>query len=330
MTRTLAAAAFALLAGTAARADQAVLELGRAFTQDFQAGRYEALWERMTPQMHEALGGVEALAEVGASVGEQLGAEDKVLSEETAEAEGHRLYLRTAEHDRQETPVVTQFAFDAEDRIAGFFVRPQQQPAETRFLDYQTKTALRLPFEGEWFVYWGGRTPQQNYHVVDRGQRFAYDFLVMRDGASHSGDPQDLKSYHCWDQPVLAPADAVVARVVDGLPDQKIGRRDPQQPAGNHVVLDFGGEEFGFLAHLKQGSTTVQEGDDVVAGAEIGRCGNSGNTSEPHLHFHLQTTPVLGEGEGLPAFFEDYVADGSVVERGEPMKGQAVAPARKD
>lgn len=331
MARFFAAISVALLAAVGqASAQEEVLDLGRQSTADFQQGAVDRLWERMTDEMHQALGSAEALEEVRASLEEQVGAEEQVLSEDVASAQQHRVYLRTARHAKGGAAIVTQFAFDGEDRIAGFFVRPQQQAAESRFLDYETKAALRLPFYGEWYVYWGGRTPEQNYHVVDAGQRFAYDFTIERDGSSYAGNPHSLEAYHCWDEPVLAPADGIVAAVVDGLPDQEIGQRDPDNPAGNHVVLDFGEGEYGFLAHLRKGSVTVQEGDQVIAGGEIGRCGNSGNTSEPHLHFHLQTTPVLGEGEGLPAFFVDYVADGERVERGEPLRGQTVVPAGEE
>ncbi|MCE7033233.1 M23 family metallopeptidase, partial [Lysobacter sp. GX 14042] len=76
--------------------------------------------------------------------------------------------------------------------------------------------------------------------------------------------------------------------------------------------------------HLRQDSVAVEAGQQVAAGDELGRCGNSGNTSEPHLHFHLQDSPVFGEGLGLPAFFNDYTADGEAVERGEPVQGQVV------
>jgi hypothetical protein len=330
MLRVLLAFTLAFAAVGATRADEETLELGRELTADFQKGRMQELWDRMTEEMRQAIGGPDALGEVRATLDGQSGAEAAVLAEDVTETQGLRVYQRIAEHTEGDAPIVTQFALDADGRIAGFFVRPQAQAAASRFLEYQTKTLLRLPFEGEWHVYWGGRTPEQNYHAVDPGQRFAYDFNVQRDGASHAGEPGELSSYFCWDQPVLAPADAVVAAAVDGLPDQEIGERDPQNPAGNHVVLDFGGEEYAFLAHLRQGSVTVRRGDEIVAGAELGRCGNSGNTSEPHLHFHLQTTPVLGDGEGLPAFFEDYIADGSVVERGEPVKGQIVSPADSD
>jgi len=322
-------AAVIVFAGGSMAAED-TMTLGRTLSVDFREGRMQTLWDRMTPQMREALGRIEALEDVRAAVAEQFGAERTLLSEEEGEAQGHRLYLRTAQHEKGAAPLVTRFAFDADGRIAGFFVRPRQQAAESRFFDYRTKTDLRLPFDGEWFVYWGGRTLEENYHAVDAGQRFATDFVVMRDGASHAGDPQALDSYHCWDRVILAPANATVAAVVDGLPDQAIGEADPQHPAGNHVVLDFGDGEYGFLAHLRQGSIEVRQGDTVAAGAEIGRCGNSGNASEPHLHFHLQTTPVLGAGEGLPAAFVDYVANGKAVERGEPVRGEIISPADRD
>jgi murein DD-endopeptidase MepM/ murein hydrolase activator NlpD len=136
-----------------------------------------------------------------------------------------------------------------------------------------------------------------------------------------------LESYYCWDQPILAPAAGTVAGVVTDLPDNPIGSTDPQNPAGNHVVLDFGNGEFGFLGHMRQGSIRLQPGDEVEMGQELGRCGNSGNTSEPHLHFHLQTTTDLSNGDGLPAFFNQYVADDQTVERGEPEAGLYIQPA---
>jgi len=115
-----------------------------------------------------------------------------------------------------------------------------------------------------------------------------------------------------------------VASLVSDLPDQEIGRSDLRNPAGNHVVLDLGNDEYAFLAHMQQDSIEVAAGDQVAAGQMIGRCGNSGNTTEPHLHFHMQTTPNLADGEGLPAFFEDYRADGNTVMRGQPLRGETV------
>src|SRR5690606_7128195 len=107
-------------------------------------------------------------------------------------------------------------------------------------------------------------------------------------------------------QPVLAPANGTVAHATGDLPDQAIGDTDRANPAGNHVAIDLGNDEYVFLAHLRRGSVAVKEGDTVAEGQVLGRCGNSGNTSEPHLHIHLQTSPILGQGEGLPVFFNSY------------------------
>jgi murein DD-endopeptidase MepM/ murein hydrolase activator NlpD len=61
-----------------------------------------------------------------------------------------------------------------------------------------------------------------------------------------------------------------------------------------------------------------------VAGDTLGLCGNSGNSSEPHLHYHLQDAPTFGKADGLPAFFVDYLADDKPVARGEPVQGQVI------
>ena len=76
-----------------------------------------------------------------------------------------------------------------------------------------------------------------------------------------------------------------------------------------------------------RGASRWPRGSGLRAGDPVGRCGNSGNTSEPHLHFHLQTTAELGAGEGLPAQFVAYRVDGRVVRGGEPVRGETVAPA---
>lgn len=328
MIRTLLLAAMLLLPVSPLLADDSVLAEGRQRSQAFFNRDFESLWSAMTPEMQSGFGTIEALKKFRDDLETGFGAETGPPEEKTLRHEGYDIYIRTARWAKSGAPVLMQWTFDEERRIAGFFVRQAPQVAESRFLDYQTKARLSLPFEGEWFVFWGGRTIEQNYHAADKAQRFAYDFLIRRDGASHTGDPSKLENYFCWDRPILAPADAIVAALADDLPDQAIGETDAGNAAGNHVVLDLGNGEYAFLAHLRRGSVAVKLGERVQRGTELGRCGNSGNTTEPHLHFHLQTTPLLHQGEGLPAFFEGYVADGRPVARGEPLQGQVVAPAR--
>jgi murein DD-endopeptidase MepM/ murein hydrolase activator NlpD len=324
MRMTRATLALCLLASGLAADEASTLARGRELSTLYLERKVGRIWDEMDAKMHEAMGARTALAAFRAHVEGQAGDEVDILEEKASTVDGYEVYTRKSRWSKAPTPVTMQWTFDAQGRVAGFFVRPTPDNASS---DYQTKADLRLPFRGTWHVFWGGRTAEQNYHVQSRDQRFAYDLLIRRDGKSHRGKGKKVEDYYCWNEPILAPAAGTVAGAADGLPDQKPGQRDPGHPPGNHVVLDLGNGEYALLAHLRQGSVKVKAGDKVKTGDELGRCGNSGNTSEPHLHFHLQDAPSFGNGEGLPAFFNDYVADGTLVPRGEPVKGQEIAPA---
>jgi murein DD-endopeptidase MepM/ murein hydrolase activator NlpD len=220
---------------------------------------------------------------------------------------------------------------------------PVPTEAPSRFLDYETKADLRLPFEGAWFVAWGGRTLAQNQHAISQDQRFAVDLLVLRPslqpspgliaewsaGKSHRSDGSRNEHYYCYGRPILAPGDGQVVDVKDGLPENKPGKFEANHP-GNYLVIDHGRNEFSMMAHLKPGSIKVSVGERVVAGQQVAACGNSGRSSEPHLHYHLQNSPRWFDGEGLPAQFQAFEADGQLVQRGEPRRGQLVRGRRKE
>lgn len=312
----------------AAAADEAAMRTGRELSRLFLQGDTDAVWARMTPAMQSAIGDAAALAQFRQQVRNDLGAEETLLDESGATAADAHVYARTSRWSKLPAPVLMQWVMDDAGKVAGFVVQPKPQAAPSPHMDYRTKARLRLPFEGPWYVVWGGRSIEQNYHAASPGQRFAYDLVKRIDGRSHRGDGSVPEDYYCWNAKILAPADGAVLEAVDGLPDQAIGARDTQHIAGNHVMLDLGNGEYALLAHLRRGSVAVKAGEAVAAGDEIGRCGNSGNSSEPHLHFHLQDAPEFGRGNGLPAFFEHYVVDGSPVTRGEPVQGQVIAPAR--
>lgn len=130
--------------------------------------------------------------------------------------------------------------------------------------------------------------------------------------------------YYCFGRKVIAPSAGPVVSVENGVDDNVPGAMNPGQPMGNHVIIDNDNGEFFFSAHFKKGSVTVRPGDALKAGDLLGLTGNSGNSSEPHVHYHLQDTANLGKSRGLPAFFMDYTADGRPVSRGEPVKGQII------
>jgi len=97
-----------------------------------------------------------------------------------------------------------------------------------------------------------------------------------------------------------------------------------KHPVGNGVVIDHGNGEFSLIAHLQPKTQHFKVGDKVKAGDVLGKCGNSGNTSEPHLHYHLQDGPDITTAEGLPAVFVGACVDGKKVAKAEPVRGQTI------
>jgi murein DD-endopeptidase MepM/ murein hydrolase activator NlpD len=151
--------------------------------------------------------------------------------------------------------------------------------------------------------------------------------VIRRNGSTHKGDGKRNEDYFCFDEPLLAPADGAIVESVDGIPDNVPGVMNARQIYGNHVVIDFGNGEYGVMCHFKNGSVRVKVGDRVKSGQIVGLCGNSGNSSEPHLHFHLQDGKKLGAAIGLPAPFSGYMADGKMLRLGVPVRGQLITTA---
>ncbi len=183
-------------------------------------------------------------------------------------------------------------------------------------LRHKQRVTLRLPVQGRWQVLAGHRFDETHGQAFVRSQTYAYD--LGRVGADLCTHPPDTDrrlnaSYLAHGQPILAAADGKVALVHDGVPDNApVGRRPswqtllnrPRDLAGNFVVIDHGAGEFTAYMHLARG-LKVTAGQKVRAGEVIGRCGNSGNSSEPHLHFQLQDGPDPLRAAGLPARFSD-------------------------
>lgn len=170
----------------------------------------------------------------------------------------------------------------------------------SRVLAVRDSTALRLRFPvggGRWEAA-AGEGRFFNHHWVAPLQRAALDLVAVdRRGSSHRGIVARCDAdYYAFGSPVHSPIDAEVVRCGDGLND---GALDPAKPAGNHVVLGAGSEEI-LIAHLKKGSVAVTAGQTVTAGQLLGVVGNSGNSTEPHLHIHAQR-----DGRPLRLVFSD-------------------------
>jgi murein DD-endopeptidase len=149
-------------------------------------------------------------------------------------------------------------------------------------------------------------------------QRFAIDWVqLFPDGVTFHGDKADNKNYRAYGQEALAVADGVVTETKDGIPQNVPGPNSRAVPitletiGGNHVILDLGHGIFAFYAHLQPGSLRVKVGDKVKTGQVLGLVGNTGNSTEPHLHFDLCDRSSMLACEGLPYAFPQFEVQGS-------------------
>jgi murein DD-endopeptidase MepM/ murein hydrolase activator NlpD len=192
---------------------------------------------------------------------------------------------------------------------------------------------VALPVAGRWLAFNSPADRVPSHHLHAYGQTYAIDLVHEPAGRRRprlawwppARRPEDFPGFG---QPVLAPADATVVRAHDGERDHWSRTSPPAllylvvegslrellgpgRILGNHVVLDLGDGVYAALAHLRRGSVLVRPGDRVAAGQQLAACGNSGNSTEPHLHFQLMDHPSVLLGAGLPLRFARYQVAGA-------------------
>jgi peptidase M23-like protein len=200
----------------------------------------------------------------------------------------------------------------------------KDEEAPSEYLNYETITELELPFTNEWFVVWGGHTLEENYHASLVDQRFAFDVVQIENGSTFMGNGTQNEDYYCFADTLFAPGNGQVVEMENSIDENIPGETNTEKLFGNYVIIDHGNEEFSVLAHFMKNSIRVNVGDLVTQDQVIGLTGNSGNSTEPHLHYHLQNKPSIGQGEGLPAQFRNYYADDVFVLIGEPLRNQTI------
>jgi murein DD-endopeptidase MepM/ murein hydrolase activator NlpD len=296
---------------------------GRAAARLIVAGDASALHARLAPAyaqevpeatLRELLGQVLAAGPIGERRGESA----------LPSGPDRRHYI--ADHAHAGGVLAIELSFDAQDRIT--YLRLRSRTPLPPDPGAGQRVRLRLPVAGTWWVWWGGPDERRNYHAVFPAQRHAYDLAKWRRGGTFRGSGTHNGDYFAFGHRVVAPAAGVVVEARDGVRDNQpqVEIENPDAPAGNHVMLALGPGRHVLLAHLRQGSVRVQPGQRVRAGQVLGRVGNSGNTSEPHLHVHAQDSPTPLTGIGLPIVFGPLIVDGAHVGRAAPVQGQFISP----
>lgn len=166
-----------------------------------------------------------------------------------------------------------------------------------------TGTAVELQFplkDGTFLFAQAGSTGILNQHHDAGSQNYAQDIVGLDKFGRHASNllPTSLEDYAIFGKPISGPCNGKVISVVDGLEDiNPGGALDTAHAAGNHVYIDCQDEKVQvLLAHMKKGSITVKAGESINVGDPIGQIGNSGNTTEPHLHIHAR---VGGDLDGI-------------------------------
>ena len=149
---------------------------------------------------------------------------------------------------------------------------------------------IRAPFYGEWQVYQG--FDDRHTHIAP--WQYALDFFKMQESKSYAGTGAVLENYFCYGLPVVSPVYGTVIRTQQEMPDNIPGEVDVKNNWGNFVLIRMANGLHLLMAHLKQHSVRVSEGEDIIPGDAIGQCGNSGRSPQPHLHVQVQTTAILG------------------------------------
>lgn len=150
---------------------------------------------------------------------------------------------------------------------------------------------IYLPFLGEWTV-----TQGHDGEFTHKGNwRHAWDFEIKDDeNKTYTNEGDFPEDYYCFDKNILAPADGIVESVVDDISDNPITVKNLEKNWGNSIIIKHTDFLYSNLCHLKQGSIIPKAGDKVKKGELIAKCGNSGHSPYPHLHFQIQSTPHIG------------------------------------
>ena len=289
-------------------------QVATKFVSFYNIDKNDSIVAMFSPEMNAALP-LDKFSQVTAGLKVQLGSIKKIRFVRLQSASA--LYETTFDN----AVLGMTITLNPKNEISGLLFKPYTEAKEI----LRNTTKMRLPFKGEWSVTWGGDNKEQNYHVESVAQKNAFDILMYdQKGSTHKGTGESNEDYYAFGKDLYAPCDGEVVLVVDGVKDNIPGTSNPIYIPGNTVIIKTANGEFAFFAHFKQHSIVVKQGQKISAGALLGLCGNSGNSSEPHLHFHLQNVEDMTKATGAKCYFDQLKVNGVLKSDYSPVKGDKI------
>jgi murein DD-endopeptidase MepM/ murein hydrolase activator NlpD len=305
----------------AQKEEPAYTQVVTRLTDLYNRNNYDSIFTLFSPEMKKALPLAKTIAFFEATKREA----GKILS---AKFEGYESSYASYKTECYRRLYSTLISIDKNNRINGLYIQPytaSNLPDLTR-----NSTPLMLPFDSAWSVMWGGDTKDLNYHVEVPVQKHAFDFTIKDSlQKSYKRDSKTNEDYYAFGKNIIAPCDAFVVQVIDGIKDNEPGRVNPMFVTGNTVILKTDKAEYLLFAHFKKHSIKVKEGQKLKQGELLGLCGNSGNSSEPHLHFHIQNVEDINTADGVKCYFESIRVNGISRSDYSPVKGERIENIKK-
>ncbi|RYE26091.1 MAG: M23 family metallopeptidase [Sphingobacteriales bacterium] len=197
-----------------------------------------------------------------------------------------------------------------EGRLTSLNISQYKEENRTQVLERNT-TVLALPVNGEWYILSGGvADPSMRGEKITSFQnRAAVTFSMLdADKKAFKTNGNTNEDYMAFGQPVLAPCDATVVKIIDNIDDNEPGSVNTTFAGGNTLVLKTDKNEYLVFGHLKKASIKVKEGDKVKKGATLAMVGNSGDCKQPSLFFNVQNTDGSTPAIGCKIIFSNVVA----------------------
>lgn len=175
----------------------------------------------------------------------------------------------------------------------------------------QTVNKYILPFKEKWLVANGGTNKENSHSWELITQRYAYDFVIHNEeGITYSDNKSNIQNYFCFGIPIISSFKGKVIAINNKTRDyNKVGDFSvdwkTNNIAGNYIIIEHPNNEYSFYAHLKKDTIIVKVNDIVEKGQEIALCGNSGRSTEPHLHFQVMNSQNFFFGKSLIISFEN-------------------------